>query len=244
MKAITVCVEYDDLLALVLPTIVPHVNELLVVTAPQDESTMQVAGRFPSVRIYVTDAFYRHGAPFNKGLALEEGFDILGREGWLCVFDADTVWPAEPDFSSLEEGCLHVPRRRMCPDPRQYHATEPFGRWPLVREIEHAGYCQIFHASDRVLRSRPWYPTDWRHAGGCDSDFQDRWPARRRKWLPWEVLHLGPHGRNWHGRSTPKLDGTIPTGHAERARLQREMLQARRRHGYKLERIARSESDG
>ena len=236
MKAITVCVEYDDLLEITLPRAAPHFDGILVVTSPEDKNTMRLVGRFAReglrVGIWPTNAFYQNGAGFNKGLALEQGFDILGREGWICVFDADIVMPAEMDLSGLVPGKLYCPRRRICKDPRKYDGSEDFRRWKPFPDMEHAGYCQFFHADDPVLKSvRPWYGTHWKHAGGCDSDFQSRWPDGHKEWLDFTVLHLGEDAANWHGRCTPRLDGTMPEGFQHRKAQQEEMLNLRRRFG-------------
>jgi len=249
MRAITVCVEYDDLLRLTLPRLLSHFDWLLVATSPADVGTQYLvaqmaaaamaAGEPRPVQLHVTDAFTRGGAVFNKGLAIEEGFDLLGREGWLCVVDADIVLPPLiPHPSSLIPGCLYGPaRRRMCVDPAAWDGGDDWSGYPAVQDCELAGFLQLFHASDPALRGRPWYGTDWRHAGGCDSVFQAKWPAERRIRLPFEVLHLGPDGINWHGRVTPRLDGAEIRGREARARAQAEMRRIRGQYGTRFERL-------
>lgn len=61
---------------------------------------------------YGTNAFYDNGAVFNKWAALEEGLDVLGRKGWICLMDADVVWPEKVTLN-LEPGKLYSPLRRM-----------------------------------------------------------------------------------------------------------------------------------
>ena len=237
MKSIVVCVEFDDLLAITLPRNARRFERVLVVTSLTDEATQHVVSGVPNGEVYATDAFYRQGAAFNKGLALEEGFDVLGREGWLLVWDADIVMPDRMDLANVEIGSLYSPRRRMCRNVAEYQGQTDWTRWPIQGDLEHAGYFQLFHADDPALRDRPWYGIDWRHAGGCDSDFQAKWPAHRRLRLPFEVLHLGVEHVNWHGRCQPRLDGSLPPDAQARREAQQQMYRERRRHGFRREKI-------
>jgi hypothetical protein len=234
-----VSVEFDDLLAITLPKNARHFERILVVTSPEDEATRAVAARVPNAQTYSTDAFCRHGASFNKGLAFEEGFDVLGREGWLVAWDADVVMPDEMDLAGIEIGHLYSPRRRMCRNLADYRGQTDWTRWPVQGDREHAGYFQLFHALDPVLRERPWYGIDWKHAGGSDSDFQAKWPKRKRRRLPFEVLHLGVEHLNWHGRCQPRVDGSLPPEAEARRTAQRKMYEARRQHAFRLEKIPR-----
>jgi len=207
MKGIVVSVEYGDLLAETLPH-VPF-EKVLVVTSHEDEETVKVAKR-NGAEVFQTNAFYRDGAMFNKGLALEEGFDVLGRDGWIVVFDADIIMPEKMDLTGIKPSCLYSPRRRTCHNVSDWKRQEDWSQFPLVRDQEHAGYFQLFNASDPALMAKPWYGVEWRHAGGCDSEFNQKWPIQHKHWLPFEVLHLGPDGQNWCGRATKRLDGTMP----------------------------------
>jgi hypothetical protein len=206
---------------------------VLVVTAPHDEETKRVVASVPNAHLYITDAFYRQGADFNKGLAMEEGFDILGRNDWITIFDADTLLPQQlrwQDFK-LARGNLYVPPRRLLIDPRLYRNDLDWSELPLKHEPgEYPGYCQIFHAEDPILTVRPWYGTDWRHAGGCDSVFQQHWPPELKKRPPFEVLHIGEDGKNWYGRATMRRDGSILPGSQERLAMV-QVMQKKRRSG-------------
>jgi hypothetical protein len=155
----------------------------------------------------MTDVFFEDDAPFAKGKAVEEGFDYLGREGWICVLDADTLLPKEEvDWSILEPGNLYSPYRKILYDPATYTDELDWNLLGIREDVEFAGYCQIFHASDPVLQTFPWYGTAWRHAGGCDSVFQSKWKPENKLRPAWNVLHLGPTDRNWCGRTTDRLD--------------------------------------
>jgi len=235
MKAITVSVDYADYLALTLPVTSRHFKEVLVVTSPDDAATQRVASSgFPNVRTHLTDAFYRDGADFNKGLALEEGFDVLGREGWIAVIDADIMLPVNGmRCVPRTPGNLYSAHRRQA-SPERMEATD-WSRFPMVRDPINTGYFHLFHASDPALQERPWYPTRWRHAGGCDTEFEAKWPGRAKTWLPFDVLHLGPVRANWYGRTTERLDGTRPVEAADRKNRLQKMIRARQSGNYSAE---------
>jgi len=264
MKALTVCVEKDDLLALTLPANAPHFEEVLVVTAPWDAATIGLpeALGLTNVRVFTTDAFYRREVDvFNKGAAIEEGFDQLGRDGWIAVVDADTMLPATfwcagvgesgevwlgdtnhaaaPLFRPYAPGNLYVPRRRLCHKLADYRGQVDWSEFPLATEAGFPGFFQLFHGADpRLVDRRPWYGTQWVHAGGCDDDFAQLWPPARQVRLPIEVLHLGPTDCDWHGRASPYADGSRHPKAAERLARQAQMIRDRRQHGHARERIA------
>jgi hypothetical protein len=232
MRAILVSVDYADLLAVTLPYNRHHFDDVMVVTTPASQDGAVAVAH--ECRVHYTDAFYDAGASFNKWKALEEGLDAFGRHGWLCLMDADVLWPKElPDFR-LEDGCLYTPMRRMCEHPELGIPPEDmWGKFSLHRQQqEFAGYSQIFYASDPVLGSPPWHQVDWKHAGGADSFFQQKWPDNRKVRPPFEVLHLGPAGQNWYGRATPLLDGSTPPDAAEKlAKVAATWRNRRGKHG-------------
>lgn len=140
-NCVIVCVDFADLLAVTLPKNRHHFESVVVVSTERDTDTNDVAYA-NNCLTYNTDAFYRNGADFNKFLTLEEGLDVLGRDGWICILDADILLPREIPWLSLPPpvgptpGRLYSPLRRMLenwdrvPDP---HCIECQGRgWILV----------------------------------------------------------------------------------------------------------------
>jgi hypothetical protein len=245
LRAVIVCVDYADLLAVTLAYNRHHFSEALIVTSPNDQATMRVSQENRAA-YYTTNAFYADGAVFNKFRALEEGLDVFGRHGWLCIMDADVLWPKHIDWHFtltpnpknifdrdkwLTPECLYTPRRRMCEDLSAGIPHEPYWQsYPLhPQQTEWAGYTQIFHAEDTHLPEAPWHQTNWRHAGGADSFFQQLWPKENKIRPPFECLHLGPAGRNWCGRSTPYLDGTVDPKAGERISSLRNFMSQRTR---------------
>jgi hypothetical protein len=230
LTVVTICVDYSDILALTLPWTIKWAERIVIGTAPQDAATQELCKKY-GVHCYVSDAFYLDGAIFNKGRVIERIFDATGRRGWYLVLDADIVCKAFPDFQSLDPTCLYSIRRRMLIEIAKF-AENPDMDWsslPLVHDQELAGYFHLFSSTAPVCQQLPWYGVTWKHAGGCDSEFERKWPREKKIWLPGEVLHLGPHGNNWCGRITPLVDGSmLPESEKRRAALH-DLMQRRQR---------------
>jgi len=250
MKLITVCVQYDDLLALTLPRNAPHFEEVVIVTSPTDRATAELVNRAVGIRtrigghprLFQTDAFYRNGAEFNKGAAIEEAFDVAGRTGWFCHLDADVVLPRNfrDQVATIEPGHYYGASRRCVKDPTEWDGRDDWSSYPLPAEKDLGGFLQVFHADDPAIAARPWYPVNWRHAGNSDTWFAMKWAADRKYRLDVEVLHLGPSYTNWFGRTTARLDGTLPEGAADRRGKVKEMLRHRHRRagfGFSKEKV-------
>lgn len=282
MRAIMVCVDYADILAITLPYNRHHFDEIVVVTDYRCYNQVRSIAVESGAQTYRTNAFYANGASFNKWAALEEALTECDyRHGWLCLMDADVIWPkrvvvgeskefdglwiqhldVEGSEMVLKASQLCAPRRRMweswpqrgfplstldtdypqiivsnCGEVERIHFLPQESDWskfPLHRnEKEFAGYSQIFHADDPVLGPLPWHQIDWRHAGGADSFFQDKWPTEKKVRPPFEVLHLGPAAQNWMGRATPLADGTVPPGSEEKLKAMEAMWWKRRENFY------------
>jgi hypothetical protein len=244
LTAFIVCVDYHDYLALTLPYNRHHFRNVVIITTEQDKQTQDIGDK-NFADVYCTDVFYRNGAKFNKFAAMEEVFDSYGRSGWICIMDADVLWPKHIDWEfqdpekpqdvsrgtkfQMQAGKLYTPLRRMWEEVTPNIPQEPYwAQFPLhPQQAEFAGYTQIFHGSDPHLVSAPWHQTNWKHAGGADSFFQMKWPAVNKVRPPFTCLHLGKAGMNWCGRATPMLDGTVLPQSSERLAELRHMLRVR-----------------
>lgn len=236
LRAFMVCVDYSDLLTITLPRNIHHFAEINIITSERDPATINYCTPLKSygypINLYVTEAFYENGADFNKWKALEEGLDHFGRNGWICLMDADVVWPTVIPTLNLRVGKLYTPLRRMFGDVQQPVPPEyEWKNYPVHRNItEWAGYSQIFHSTDPVLGPAPWHETNWKHAGGADSYFQMKWSNHNKIRPPFEVLHLGPAGENWAGRATTLTDGSIPETAQSRTNKVREYVRSRKKY--------------
>lgn len=237
LRGVVVCVNYLDLLKITLPLNRKHFESILIITDKNcKDEVVKFAGEMECPTA-VTNRFYDHGAKFNKWKALEFALSLFGRRGWMCLMDADIVWPDEACFKEPPKiGELWSPLRRMAPIEyagevaKHGHRTEAdWKRFGIHRNVnEWAGYTQIFHADDPALGSPPWHQQDWSHAGGADSFFQQKWTPENKKRFDWECLHLGEAGVNWMGRVVPHTDGTVPAN-AEQLRADVGAIWDRRR---------------
>lgn len=212
VRGITVCVNYHDMLAITLVRNMRFLDSCWVVTHSSDNRTKEVCARVPNVHVLETNAFYEGGAKFNKGLAIEQGFDAMGRDDFVLIWDADILLHDQFELPDLEVDKLYCSQRRILDNPLLW---TPQFNWDYARPSTDrmgVGYFQLFHADSETIRKRPWYDTTFCHAGGGDGYFAARWPQQKKHALPLPVLHLGPRDRNWFGRATPFLDGTQVDG--------------------------------
>jgi glycosyltransferase involved in cell wall biosynthesis len=192
VSGLVVCVDYGDYLEQTLPAWAADLDRLVVVTAAGDRATLAACARF-GVRAHVTDAFYRFGAAFNKGGALDEGLAALDAPEWVLLFDADIAapegWRAKLDLAALSPGHLYTATRQ---DAHGEIVNDP-------QRFELPGYFLLFHARDPVAQDRPLFG-DWHNASGYDTVFSRRWRQEMWRRLPFVVTHLGETRRHWCGR--------------------------------------------
>lgn len=207
IRGITISVNYGPILRVTLPLNMRHMESCLVVTSPEDHETQEVACSIPGVSIFETDAFTRHGARFNKGLAYEEAFSHMGRHGWIFIHDADIILPDVLPLGNLRPTALHGMKRRVLEDPTRWSPDLNWRTCPVSRDGGPIGFAQLFHADDPSIKDkRPWYEVTFTHAGGGDAYFLEHWHPGNRVVLPIEVLHLGRTDVNWFGTDEQGTD--------------------------------------
>lgn len=226
IHAMTVCVNYADLLAKSIDRWLEGCESLTVVTLPHDRDTHELCwprmDATKKLSVFSTTAFTRDGASFNKGRAMEQALGNVPWEDWILFFDADILPPAD----WLDQ------LRRMNLKPGKLYGS---WRWQdrlngqRIRDREYPGYFQLIHSSDPRAQDRPLFDTSFLHAGNYDTVFQNRWgdggdgPHKER--LPLRLVHLGSLG-NWWGRGPDAM-----------AKLGRMYAERRRRGGWQHERI-------
>lgn len=92
IEAVTVCVNYADFLEQTLPHVLDHVDDLVVVTIPEDSRTRGLCHRM-GVRCLPTHTFSQWGDGFNKGRGINYGLANLRLDGWVLHLDADIALP-------------------------------------------------------------------------------------------------------------------------------------------------------
>ena len=210
IRGLTVCVGdwYSKLLSITLPRNMRHMTECWVVTRPDDEATKAAAQSVPGVRVFETDAFTRHGARFNKGLAIQECLEGMAGDGGFClIWDADILLPDCIPLERVRPGCLHGARRRFVDNPDHWHPEYDWSHARREPDNEFIGFFQLFDLDADCLprgpgptgKKRAWYEVTFAHSGGGDAYFITHFPPSRRVKLGIDVLHLGPRDTHWFG---------------------------------------------
>ena len=116
LEAVTVCVDYADYLEEILPFLLPHVDDMVVVTTPDDGRTHRVCKRY-GVRFLPTRCFYRDGEKFNKARGINYGLANLKLDGWVLHVDSDTVLPLRTRYMLHGDGPRSSQAPRVRPGP-------------------------------------------------------------------------------------------------------------------------------
>ena len=199
VHGLTVCVDYAEFLAVGLDRWTETLDSVTVVTSETDRDTAALVRGWRGVELVQTDLFYRDGALFNKGRAMEAARLQMPWHDWILFFDADIVPPLDWLVRSMpvvQPGALYGCRRFA-------GGLDDNGQPSLPHDAPGVGYFQLFHTDDPVVKNAPppLIDTHWRHAGNYDNKFMDRWRSLGRPVhnLPFRVAHLGERD-NWCGR--------------------------------------------
>jgi hypothetical protein len=208
IEAVTTCVNYADYLVHTLPLLNRSVDSVLVITSPEDHQTQEVAKSF-SADLLITDAFYRRGAKFNKGAAINEGLRRLKRDDWILHVDADiAVLEKLPSPEEWDATCIYYAAKENVAGLNQWQSVLN-GGWSGNRRMMRrpVGYFQLWNAGEVDA----FYPENVCHAGDSDKIFVDKnWPREQRKLIRfYPVYHLqmknDENQDNWWGRKTERF---------------------------------------
>jgi hypothetical protein len=232
IEAVTVCVDYADFLETTLPFMQRAVDDLVVVTSPDDRRTQKLADQ-AGVRVLATTAMHDAGRKFSLGAGVSAGLGALPLSDWALVLDADIILP--PSFHRtvqhlrLEKEKLYGIDRVHC---RGWHAwrrfvstPRPIMHWevPFLRDFPAGiriqqpgngympcGFFQLWNAGATGYRDYPIHQNGT--AEGSDMLFSSRFPRQYRELIP-EIVGIqletdtatDPIGVNWAGRRTAEF---------------------------------------
>lgn len=228
LEAVTTCVGFDDILDVTLAANHPHLDTMIVVTSHSDTATQAVCRKHGAICV-PSDLFEKNGRNFNKGAAINAGFNYYQYHGWRLHIDSDIVLPSNFrrvlfNHTHLETQCLYgadrinvIGRDALNKLPSQH--TEGMFVGPRVGDqnigfrfvhnldgYQPLGYFQLWHSTCQKR-----YPYSRGTAAHDDTMFASLWPLKYRRLLPTAfVYHLCAQqpvvGENWDGnRRHPKL---------------------------------------
>lgn len=227
LESCLICVDYADYLQHTLPRNKDYFDKMVVVTNEKDIDTINVC-KDNNVECILTDKMYINGNKFNKGAALNEGFNKLSKKDWICTFDADII--LQEDFRNLIEkeelnkDLLYGTQRvkiRYYEDFLLWEKNEPI-KLSYKDPCYASGFFQLFNIESKFLKDKNnIYPNNIKDALG-DIHFRSYWGDNKfgkttenmvklNKYIT-HVIHL-PHSkhnlgkdvhcvRNWSGRVT------------------------------------------
>ena len=233
IEAVTTCVGFDDILDVTLGLNHGQVDHYIVVTTHDDRATQRVAKKH-SATLVVSDLFFKNGRSFNKGAAINAGFDYFQYHGWRLHLDSDIVLPS--NFRRVLFNHTHLDAASLYGADRvdvigreelgrvftgmdklpQHHfgsGISPSHSRPIgTRFVDRTrGYCPIGYFQLWNAQEHKDYPYSLGTAAHDDVMFAQQWPRANRHLLPSIVVyHLvarAPYyGENWDGkRRQPRL---------------------------------------
>lgn len=236
LEAVIVCVNYADFLEHTLPENLNHLDNIVIVTTPEDKATIALCNRL-GVTVVDTKEFFIDGAKFNKSRAINLGLSHLRYKEWYVQMDADVLLPHRfrqmIDHAKLDQSCVYGADRVNVlgfeafqereaeiygPQHTYKYLVNPPHSLSIGSRLIHneygycpIGYFQLFHSS-----SGRKYPIHQGSAEHGDVLFSVQWERSKRILLPeLFVYHLESErarmGINWDGRKTapfkPKAKG-------------------------------------
>lgn len=123
VEALMTCVGRSSFLGETLPANKEKFSNIIVVTTPSDYETQKVCAD-NEVTCIQTSIFYKGGATFNKGAALNEGLKHLTHNEWVVFTDCDIVFLNQHRFvfndPKLNKECLYGTSRIVLETKKDY----------------------------------------------------------------------------------------------------------------------------
>lgn len=230
LEAVTVCVDYADMLAETLPLNRGQFDKMIVVTAPEDLNTQRIC-RYWNVPMVLTDQFRSRWGEFHKAKGINLGLKQLSMDDWVVHLDADIALPPNArdliERADLQKWCLYGVDRfqvRGFEEWRQHQAMPALQQdsyhvhldaFPIIQRFSGArmggyappGYFQLWNPNGSNVRE---YPAEHDGAQKTDVLFTANWWRRDRHLLPeFVAYHLesepSEQGANWDGRVTARF---------------------------------------
>lgn len=206
IHGVCVCVNFGDYLDYTLSYNNPIFNSITIATCSNDIITQNVCKKY-KVNMVITDRFFENNDPFNKGKGLNDAIKKMDKSNWICIFDADMIFPPVQQFlHKLNKMYLYGIRRRNIKKKfynTDIRITHNIGERKVKRVI---GFCQIFHSSS-LDEEKIRYSENCKTAQRSDVLFNDFWDRASRKVITGiTCYHLSDEEINWSGRVSPRFN--------------------------------------
>jgi hypothetical protein len=201
--AITISVNYDDILIHMLKQNSQFLKTWYIVTSSTDKDTINLItnSNIPNIKMLFYDDFWKD-AIFNKGGAVRFAQEYIYNNYESCnilILDSDIYLP--DNFSAvtssviLEDDTLYGTRERI-----DYHTLHNFVNNTTPRHNScgdaFIGFFQLYKSSIKYKYDNSY------DCGGCDNYFRDLF--NKKVILDISVKHLGKCCENWSGRDKDK----------------------------------------
>lgn len=225
IEYVTICVNYLDYFKIAYKHNKNQFDHFIVVTDNKDKETAEFC-KAEGLTLVQTDCFYENGTIFNKGAAINKGFEKLKYNDWVSLMDADTfvksdfrfIFNSFLDMKALNKEFMYGAERVLLTTPEDYK-NYVLGKSENEFEIPEGfgyGYFLLFNWNSLPILNSvggKWHPAapDCRE---CDWMFRNKWgdfDGSHAKWkgnfekYPQRVLNLGRHGVNHFGRVSEKF---------------------------------------
>jgi len=225
LEAVVTSVGFDDVLDVALGYNMAHVDTMIVITSHDDYKTQQVATKHGAL-VVPTDLWGKNGRKFNKGAAINAGFNYFQYNGWRLHLDSDIVLPCSFrrvlfNHTHLDPTCLYgadrfdVVGKKNITQLRELWSQHPQHRLKFLMDPTHDRHPAIGAFGGRLAGSlegytplgffQLWhhsrqkqYPYSRGNAAHDDTMFSKLWPEANRRLLPTVcVYHLCPEPPQW-----------------------------------------------
>ena len=196
--AITVSVNYDDILQHMIHQNLKFLHKWVIVTSPEDTKTINLILNVGSEKIQtlIYPDFYKNNASLNKGGALlfaanyiEENYAYTN----ILFLDGDIYLPdnfVEKLPFSLEDDTLYGSKRTDYWTLEDFkNETNPHPK----KNVYFQGFFQLYK------QNKKYKYKDSNDCSTCDDVFRDKF--KKKIMLDIYVKHLGQNGPNWRGRN-------------------------------------------
>lgn len=217
IECITCSVGCSDFLKVFLEKNSKHFDNIIVVTAPEDNDSIQVAKNY-GANVLITDIFYKDGKKFDRGSAYNKALELLKYKSWVCFIDVDIILDDNHRQSILKFGLdknvfYGIDRLNVITDEDRNSLINgnPF-KFHIYCEHEWGfGYYQMFSMNhptimQKFINKEIIYPSandvvfsDFLFRQQFGPGYMDEtskwiWDSRFQKKLPVKCYHIGTNG--------------------------------------------------